>query len=124
MKLIEKLLEGTTYNNTAAREAMYIVTVSGFNQLQSAVQILAEMAEHKNTGATVKTITDYSTQLFIKEIVLGDQKTNRYQLASIKLIKQRLNAKKMNQKWNDLKTQSRRMPGKVYSVVKYDTALC
>ena len=66
LKIIEKLLEGMTYNNTAAREAIYIVTVSGFDQLQATVQILAEIAEYKNMGATEKIITDNSTQLFIR----------------------------------------------------------
>ena len=87
------------------------------------MQILAEMAQQKNTGATVKTITDYSAQLFIEEIVIGDKTINRYQLASIKLIKVRLKAKKVNKKWNELKTRLKNMPGKQYFVVKWCTAL-
>ena len=63
------------------------------------------MAEYKNMGATAITITDNLTELFIKIIVLKDTpNTNKCQLASIKLIKQRLKAKKVNEKWNGLKT--------------------
>ena len=57
------------YNNAAAREAIYIVTVSGFGQLHATVQILAEIAEYINMGTTAKTITNNLTQLFIREIV-------------------------------------------------------
>ena len=79
MKLIEELIKGTSYNNAAAREAIYIIVILGFDKLQSTMQILAEMAQHKNNGATAKTITNYLTQLFIKEMVI----------CSIKLVKTR-----------------------------------
>ena len=69
------------------------------------------MTQHKNAGATANTITNYSAQLFIKEIVIGDQKIDRYQLVSIKLIEQRLKAKKVNEKWNYLKIQLINIPG-------------
>ena len=58
LKLIEKLLEGISYNNTTTREA---ITVSGSGQLQATVQILVKMVEHMNTGRTAKTVTVYST---------------------------------------------------------------
>ena len=99
-----------------------MVIVLGFNQLQSTVQMLPEMAEHKNMGATANTITDYSTQPFIKEIVICDKRTDRYQLASIKLIKQRLKDKKVRDKWNDLQKQLMNMPGKKHFMVLYKTA--
>ena len=93
LKWIENLIKGTSYNNTAVREAIYMVVISSFDKLQSTMQILVEMIEHKNNGATAKTITDYSAQLFVEEIVISDKTTDRYQLASVKLIKQRLNKK-------------------------------
>ena len=98
MELIKKLKEGTSYNNAAIREDIYMVVISGFDKLQSTMQILSEMAQHKNNGATAKTITNNSTQLFIKEIVICNKTTDRYQLVSIKLIKRRLNANNVSDK--------------------------
>ena len=84
------------------------------------MQKLAEMAQHKNTGATSNIITNYSTQLFVEEIVKCDKKNDRYQLVSIKLIKLRLNTKRVRDKWDDLQTRLRKMPGKKYSVIKME----
>ena len=33
LKIIEELLEGTTYNNVVIREAIYVVIQTGFDQL-------------------------------------------------------------------------------------------
>ena len=107
-----------SYNNAVAREAIYMVIISGSDKLQSTMQILAEMIEHQNNSATAKTITNYSTQLFIEEMVICDKTTNRYQLVSVKLIKQRLNKQNVRDKWNDLQTRLRKMPGKKYSMIK------
>ena len=102
-----------------------MVIVSGFHQRQSTVQILvADMVEHKNNGATVNTITDYSMQLFIEEIVICDKKPIGINwLASIKLIKQRLNTNNVRDKWNDLQTRLRKMREKKYSMIKWRTAM-
>ena len=70
LERIEKLLEGMTHNNAAAREAICIVTFSGFDQLYATVWLLAEKAEYKNMRTIAKTITDNLTQLFIKKIVV------------------------------------------------------
>ena len=123
MKIIEKLLEGTTYYNAATREAIYFVTISGFNQLHGTVRLVAEIAEYKNTGTTAETITNNLTQLFIEEIIVDKTKTNRYQLASIKLIKQRLKTRKVKQKWGGLQKRLKIMPGEIQSIQKYYTTL-
>ena len=123
LKLIEELIKGTSYKNAAAIEAIYMVVILGFDKLQSTMQILAEMAQHENNGATVKTITNYSRQLFMEEMVICDKTTNRYQLTSIKLIKQRLNKQNVRKKWNDLQTGLRKIPGKKHSVIKWSTAM-
>ena len=49
LKLIEKLIQGTSYNNAAAREAIFMVVIQGSDKLQSTMQILAEMAQHLKT---------------------------------------------------------------------------
>ena len=87
------MIKGTSHNNAAAREAIYMVFILGFDKFQSTMQILAKMAQHENKDATAKTITNYSTQLLIEKMVICDKTTDRYQLVSVKLIKQRLNKK-------------------------------
>ena len=107
------LLEGTTYNNAAtSREAIYVCTLTGFDQLQAAVQLVAEIAEYKNMGTTAVTITGNLTQLFIEEIIVK----NRYQLAIIKLVRERLRTQKVKQKWGDLQKRLKRMPGKIQNI--------
>ena len=57
-----------TYNNAVAREAIYVCTLAGFDQLQAIARLIAEIAECKNIGTAGINITNSLKQLFMEEI--------------------------------------------------------